>query len=752
MSDPMERLKTALADRYTVDRELGRGGMALVYLADDLKHNRRVAVKVLRPDLAAALGPERFLREIEIAAQLTHPHILPLHDSGEADGFLYYVMPHVEGESLRQRLNRQIQLPIEDALRFTEQVASALDYAHRHDVIHRDIKPENILLHEGEAVVTDFGIALAVTVAGGDRLTETGLSLGTPAYMSPEQVAGDRDVDGRSDIYSLACVLYEMLAGDPPFTGATPQVILARHVTDPAPPITTARSAAPAPVAAALAKALGKARTDRFDSAHAFSEALRTGPKEAEPDLKSIAVLPFANLSPDPENEYFSDGMTEEIINALVHVEDLHVASRSSSFAFKGLAPDITEVGAKLKVATVLEGSVRASGDRLRITAQLIKVADGYHLWSERYDRRMKDVFDIQDEIAHAIVEALRVRLLGGDGTRLPKRGTQDLEAYHLYLKGRHHWLQRGETLSRCIPLFEQAIEKDPHYAQPHAGLADAYSILGFYGFVPSLVAYSKARTAAERAVALDEELAEAHYSLGLSEMYYGWDMDAAASEFSRSVELNPTMALARVWLAQVYAVLGRVVESAAEAERGQELEPISPIINAMAGMAHYLAGRFVRAREAAQRALEIDATLGIAHWVTGLAATAESKYGDAVNAFESAASYTDRSPMMLMYLGGAYALSGRETDAREILAELEHRSEHGAISTGFASLVHLCLGELDLALGQLQRAFEERFPCVWSWSTSAPGWPLPHSDSRLVLLWDRPELKWLERVAPQGE
>ncbi len=752
MSDALERLRKPLAGRYTVERELGRGGMAIVYLAEDLKHHRKVAVKVLRPELAAALGTERFLREIEIAAQLTHPHILPLHDSGQADEFLYYVMPYIEGESLRQRLRRETQLPVDEALRITEQVASALEYAHRHDVIHRDIKPENILLHEGEAMVTDFGIALAVTAAAGDRLTETGLSLGTPAYMSPEQVAGDRDVDGRSDIYSLACVLYEMLAGDPPFTGATPQVILARHMTDPVPPITTARSAVPTPVAAAIDKALGKARADRFGSAQAFADALRAEPKGVEPVLKSIAVLPFANLSPDPENEYFSDGMTEEIINALVHLEDLHVASRSSSFAFKGLAPDIAEVGAKLNVGTVLEGSVRASGERLRITAQLIKVADGYHLWSERYDRRMKDVFDIQDEIAHAIVEALRVRLLGADGTRLPKRGTQDLEAYHLYLKGRHHWMQRGEGLSRCIPFFEQAIEKDPRFAQPHAGLADAYSLLGFYGLVPSPVAHPKARRAAERAVVLDEELAEAHYSLGLCETYFGWDMDVAESKFRRAIELDPSMALARVWLSVTLAALGHAAEAAAEAERAQELEPISPIINAMAGMAHHLAGQPVRAREAAQRALEIDPTLETAHWVNGLVASTESKYDDAVSALENAASYSQRSPMMLAYLGGAYALSARETDAREILAELQHRSERGVISSGFASLVNLCLGELDLAFEQLERAFEERYPCIWTWGTSSPGSRVPLSDPRLISLLDRPELKWLERVTRQGQ
>ncbi len=762
MADALDRLKIALQGRFAIKRELGAGGMATVYLAEDLKHHRQVAVKVLRPDLAAALGTERFNREIEIAAKLNHSHILPLLDSGTAEEqpttrppdrpsvFLFYVMPHVDGESLRQRLNRETQLPIEDALQLTEQVASALDYAHRHDVIHRDIKPENIMLHEGVAMVTDFGIALAVKAAGGERLTETGLSLGTPAYMSPEQVAGDRDVDARSDIYSLACVLYEMLAGDPPFTGATPQVILARHVTDPAPPITTARSSVPSPVAAAIEKALGKARADRFESARAFSEALRAEFNEADPDTKSIAVLPFANLSPDPDNEYFSDGMTEEIINALVHLEDVHVASRSSSFAFKGGSPDIAEVGAKLKVATVLEGSVRRSGDRLRITAQLIKVADGYHIWSERYDRRMEDVFDIQDEIAHAIVGALKVKLLGADSNQLLKRGTNDLEAYHLYLKGRLFWLQRGERFKECIPYFAQAIEKDPHYAPPHAGLADAFCTLAWYGFVPPRDAYAKARSAAERAVALDDRLAEAHYSLGFCEFIFGWDLDVAELEFRRAIELDPRMTLAHLWLALVHAALGRVPESAAEAKRAQELEPISPITNALAALAYYWAGRPTQAREAAQRALEINPMLALAHWMLGHVAAMESNWEDAVNALEQAVSYMKRSPMMLMSLGSTYARSGREADARRILEELQEMSELRAVSSLFAAQIALDLGQLDHAFELLERATEERAPTFYYVATM-PGYTWPRSDPRLVSLLERPELKWLERVTPRG-
>jgi len=447
---PFDRLHAALADRYALERELGRGGMATVYLARDLKHGRPVAIKVLRPEIASALGPERFLREIEVAARLTHPHILPLHDSGEAVGFLYYVMPFVEGDSLRDRLEREEQLPLEEALQVTREIADALSYAHSRDVVHRDVKPENILFQAGHAVVSDFGIARAITAAASGTLTEAGIPIGTPGYMSPEQALAKRHLDGRSDIYSLGCVLYEMLAGEPPFTGPTAQAVLARHSLDPVPPLRTVRQAVPLAIEQAVMKALEKVPADRFATASEFADALRTprasGPAPTAAIPKSIVVLPFANLSPDPDNEYFSDGITEEIINALSQLPGLHVAARTSSFAFKGKSAGIAEVGARLKVATVLEGSVRKAGSRVRITAQLVNVADGYHLWSERYDRELDDIFAIQDAIARTIAHRLEVALAGPAGDMLVTPPTESLAAYQLYLKARYFWNQRGSA------------------------------------------------------------------------------------------------------------------------------------------------------------------------------------------------------------------------------------------------------------------------------------------------------------------
>src|SRR5438093_11109934 len=511
-TDQRDRLNAALAGRYAIERELGSGGMATVYLAHDVKHHREVALKVLRPELAAALGHERFLREVEIAARLNHPHILALYDSGETNGFLFYVMPYVAGESLRHRLEREKQLPIEEALAITRHVASALAHAHAHDVIHRDVKPENILLHEGEAMVADFGIALAMSAVASERLTQTGITVGTPAYMSPEQAASERTLDARSAGYSLGCVLYEMLAGEPPYTGSTAQALIAKRLVDPVPAVRRLRAAVPVGVEQALTKALAKVPADRWASAVAFAEAL-TAP--ARPRPPSVAVLPFLNLSADPENEYFADGITEDVIAHLSKIRALKVISRTSVMAFKQREQSLREIGARLEVATLLEGSVRRAGDRVRIVAQLIDAESDRHLWAETYDRRLTDVFAIQTDVALQIAAALKAELSPDEKSRLHQEPTSDLQAYQLYLQGRHCYLRyTAEGSRRGIEYFEQAVAKDPNYALAYAALAMVYTELAETGSLRPGEAYARARDASAKALALDLGLGEAHCML----------------------------------------------------------------------------------------------------------------------------------------------------------------------------------------------------------------------------------------------
>jgi eukaryotic-like serine/threonine-protein kinase len=717
MSD-LARLGGALGERYAIQRELGAGGMATVYLATDSKHERPVALKVLRPELAAVLGAERFLQEIRISARLDHPHILTLIDSGGSDGLLWYVLPYVRGESLRARLNREKQLSVDAAITLGSQIARALDYAHRHGVIHRDVKPENVLLHEGEAVVTDFGIALAVREAGGPRLTETGLSLGTPHYMSPEQASGMQDLDTRSDVYSLGAVVYEMLAGEPPHTGPTVPVVIAKLLTQQPTPLRLLRNTVPEAISQAVAKALAKVPSDRFSTALQFAEALeRPAPSRSSAELqglKSIAVLPFTDMSAEHGNEYFAEGMAEEIINALTSLEGLRVAARTSSFAFKGQNVDARAIGQRLDVATILEGSVRRAGDRLRITAQLINVADGYHLWSQRYDRTMADVFEIQDEISRAIVDSLKVRLLGREDARLVRPATANMEAYNLYLKGRYFWSQRGEGLQKALDSFAKAIERDPNYAAPLTGIADCNNMLAWYGITPPREAFAVARQAALRALAIDADSAEAHTSLGFIKLFHDWDWNGAEHEFLQALRLKPGYGTAHHWYGEYLLAAGRFDEALAEANRALEVDPLGLIIHAFSGLVFYFARRFDDAITVCQRALEMEQAfipthlwLGLA-WL-GLSHQQSGRLQDAVDALQEAASFPSAGQFLLGFLGHAQGRAGRRQDAHRTLEALHAMAGRTYVSPFSIALVHLGLDEIEESLSALEKAFEER-------------------------------------------
>jgi serine/threonine protein kinase/Flp pilus assembly protein TadD len=601
-------LPQILGDRYTIESEIGRGGMACVYLARDSRHDRSVAVKVLNRDVAAALGTDRFLQEIKTAASLTHPHIVAVHDSGEVDGVLFYVMPHIAGETLRERLTRVKRMPVDEVAGLARQLAGALDFAHRHGVVHRDIKPENVILYEGEALILDFGIAKAISAAGGDNLTRTGIAIGTPAYLSPEQASGESQLDGKSDQYSLACVVYEMISGHPPFIASTPQQVIAKRFTD-KPASLTKTPNVPEALWEVVLRAMSLNPADRYSTAGDFAQALEDSLPEDSTGVardsgrKSIAVLPFTNMSADPENEYFTEGIAEEILNALMKVSALDVASRTSAFAFKGSKDDISEVGRKLKVQTVLEGSVRKAGNRLRISAQLMNVATGFHLWSERYDREMEDVFAIQDEIATSIVNALKVVLSKNEEAAIKKIPTQSVRAYEYYLRGRQLFHQRRpETLDAAEDMYRRAIALDPDYAVAYAGLADCSSFR-FFEHAGGDEALAQAESASRRALKLDPDLAEAHASRGLT-LAYQRRFDEAAQEFERAMELDPTLYEAPWYYGRALQGEGKLERAVALYEHAAELrvddyQALSHAATVYAGL-----GRREDALNASQRAL----------------------------------------------------------------------------------------------------------------------------------------------------
>ena len=755
--------------------------MATVYLARDLRHDRPVALKVLHPELAQSLGPERFQREIKLAARLDHPHILTVHDSGEAAGLLWYTMPYVERESLRDRLRREGQLPIHEAVRFAGEVADALDYAHRHGVVHRDVKPENILLGDGHARVADFGVARALEAAGGGQLTESGMAVGTPAYMSPEQASGAGQVDARTDIYALGCVLYEMLSGEPPFTGPTPQAVIARRLTESPRPLRATRERVTAHIQEAVGRALARAPADRFQSAAEFARALNAGhgsepgtatisaaresgsrPKvwrrmvfvlgvlvtatlglllwqrsdqltvaaRGSPTARSeagvptrspltntpsVAVLPFANLSPDPANEYFSDGMTEEIITALSRVEGLRVAARTSAFAFKGRNADVREIGHALNVATVLEGSVRRAGQRLRVTAQLINIADGYHLWADQYDRELQDVFQVQDDLARAIVGALRVplKLTNRSDTALVTVGTVDPAAHDLYLQGRFFWNQRTyESLRTAVRYFERAIERDSSYAEAYAALADAYVVFPAYYVSAPAQGYPKAKAAALRALALDSTLAYAHATLGVVRGLYEWDWRGAERDFRRAITLDPSYATAHQWYAEYLSSLGRHQEALAEAERAATLDPLSRVISVDKAGVLIRARRYDEAVTELRSTLDFDPSFPPAHNYLAWAYLVKKMHVEAVAEAETAVRMGGRS-FGMGRLAYAYALSGQRDSALQVIRQLTDRLRHENVASFQFALAYLGLGETDQAFAWLEKSAEMREPSL---------------------------------------
>jgi len=712
VTDPIEQLIAALADRYVVERQLGQGGMAIVYLAHDVRHDRRVALKVLRPELGAVVGVERFLAEIRVTANLQHPNLVPLFESGEAAGLLFYVMPFIEGESLRDRLARDRQLPIDEALHIAREIADALAYAHGLGVVHRDVKPENVLLAGGHALVTDFGIARAVSAAGGPRVTETGLAVGTPAYMSPEQATAEPQLDGRSDLYSLACVLYEMLAGEPPYTGPTAQAILARRFTHPMPSLRAVRDTVPDFVEDTIRRALARAPADRFATMRAFADALRK-PTADQPRPRSVAVLPFVNLSSDPENEYFADGITEDVIAQISKVRALDVISRTSVMPFKGRQQGLREIAARLQVATLLEGSVRRVGDRVRIVVQLIDAGTDQHLWAETYDRQFTDIFAIQMEVALHIAAALKAELSPHERARIGREPTSDVRAYQLYLQGRHCFIRYTEEgIRQAITYFEEAIERDPRYALAYASVAMAFTELGEVGALSPDEAYPRAKAAAARALALDPELGDAHCTVAFGKFVYDFDWTGAEEEFKRALELSPSSADTYDLYGRLCSALERYDEAIAMQQRAQELDPLAH--RADLATALLRAGRYDQALEAASRAIALDPDYPRGHSTLGWAYFGKGRLDEGLAAMERAVALSPGDSLWLAQLGQAYALAGNTNRALEILGELEEQSRRRYVSPYHMAYVYTGLGQQDRAVECLERAYEQHAGAVY--------------------------------------
>lgn len=619
-----DRLRSALGDRYYIERELGAGGMATVYLARDLKHDRKVALKVLRPDLNAMIGSERFLAEVRIAARLDHPHILTLIDSGSADGILYYVLPYVRGESLRAKLERDKQLVVEDALSIITQVASALDYAHAQGVVHRDIKPENILLHHGEAVLADFGIALAVKEASGGRLTGTGLSLGTPQYMSPEQATGERSLDRRSDVYSLGTVFYEMIAGEPPVTGPTPQAVIAKLLTEKPVKLRVVRETIPLAMERATEKALAKTPADRFSSAGEFVRALSATTPERETSLRRstimwpalavaavavvgtglwlargslrggerdrspavaardrpidakyvVAVLPFENLSADTTKTYFAAGMTEEITAQLSRVSALRVLSRAALRPYRDAPDRLARIANELGAESVVEGSVRVDGQRVRIGVQVTDARSGQPIWSTQFDRDLTDVLAVQEEAARAIAGALKASLTPAEARRAGRSATINLAAYELYM--------RSSRSREAIAMLRQAIALDSTFAAAYARLARE---LYWGGPVSGRAGLDSGLAAAETAIRLDPNLAEGYHARGLIQQQFG-QISAGRASLLKAVELDPRESASDLSVAEIVA--GRYDEALYWAVRALSLDPNNPITKGHVAYALY--------------------------------------------------------------------------------------------------------------------------------------------------------------------
>ena len=714
-------------NHYEIIAQIGEGGMGEVYKARDIRLDRTVAVKVIGDGLGGdPTMRERLLREARAASSLNHPNICTVHDVHDGDR-PFIAMEWVEGESLAQRLGSGAPVPITDLVRLAIQVADALDTAHIRGIVHRDLKPANLFVtRRGDAKILDFGLAQispAVVQVSGDqatmvaerRLTNRGEALGTVSYMAPEQARGER-VDARSDLFSLGIVLYEMATGRSPFASPTTALTFDAILNRQPPPSRTVNGEVPTVLDQIIGRLLSKEPGGRYQSARLLHDELQALLETLQRDQSggrakiapSIAVLPFTNLSPEPENEYLADGITEEVINTLAQIKGLQVAARTSSFAFKGKTPDLADVAAKLRVAHVLTGSVRKAGARLRVTVQMVNSHDGLAVWSERYDRQADDIFQIQDEIAAAIAEKLRLSLMDTAGDSAAKRGTDNIEAYELYLKGRFFVNQRGAGIAKGLECYERALALDPGYGAAHGGIAIALALLGFYGYVPAYETLPRARRAAHNAIASGHALAEAYTVLQFVSFCYDWDWAQSEREFAQATTLNAKLPIAYQWHSLYLAARGRFDEAVAAAARTVEIDPLSALAHAVHAFSFVYAGRFDETVAAARRVEQLDPQVWIADYALTAASCGSGRIEEALSAGERCAAKSERHPWPLMTLSVAYSLAGRIADAARIADELIERDRHGYVLPLAIAQALASAERVEEAVAYFQRAYRE--------------------------------------------
>ncbi len=722
--------------RYEILSPLGKGGMGEVYRARDPRLERDVAIKVLPESFAHdADARARLEREAKAVAALSHPNILAIHELGEADDIVFAVTECLEGETLRELLNRG-SLSRERALELARQMANGLGAAHDKGIVHRDLKPENVFVTSAGVKILDFGLAKMVTAddpdedAATEARTSPGTVMGTVGYMSPEQVRGQA-ADSRSDIFSFGAMLYEMLSGARAFEAESPVETMNAILKE-----NPGELSHPA-ISRVVKRCLEKDAGERFQSVRELASALEADAPEASTDeTPSVAVLPFENLSSDPDNEYFSDGITEDILGALAQVAGLRVPARSSCFAFKGQSAELVEVGKKLNVTKVLEGSVRKAGNRLRISAQLVNIDNGYQEWSERYDRDLTDVFAIQDEIARTLAEKLEVTLVSPEAP-LVKPMTKNQDAYQLYLKGRFHWHQRPQGLRQALSCFRQATELDSDFALAQAGLADGYSVLATYGNVPPLEVESDAKAAAERAVQLAPDLSEAHSAWGLSRFVFEWGKGADAA-FQRAIELDENAPIPRYWYG-VYLFL--VVEDKTaglhQLRRGLELDPMEVHLIGLLGMFLAFSGRPSEALELVGERIEPGAETFFAHRANAYAYDALGRHDDAIASAACAVASSGRHPWSLVDIVLFSVGAERTERARELYAELQDRSAKRYVSPMVLGLFAAELDKWDEAAAHCEQAYRSKdIVLIWT------AWP---GVRRLL---ENPRCKeWIERA-----